>query len=284
MTAQGFADAWQLFAASWVTGWLCAVFLAVAGVLVVARGHAFLGAAVAQTSTLGVAFALLLGAAHEHDPGHALDSEAVLTLTAVAFAVGAAVLTGAGGTRRAAGESATVWLYLTSASLTVLVVANHPRGAEEVHHLLGSSVLGASAADLGFAAALAALTAVLAGRYRDALALFALDPGMAAAAGLRPRSLSLAASAWVGLCIGFAIHSSGLLYAFGCLVLPALAAARLCRTVRAMLWVAPLLALCGTVGGFLLAHVLDLPPGQLAVAALALLVALAALARRCRRA
>ncbi|MCC6670524.1 MAG: metal ABC transporter permease [Planctomycetes bacterium] len=282
MIAQDFATAWQLFGPAWLAGWLVAVYLGIAGVPLVARGHAFLGAAVAQTAALGVAIALLLGATMEHAHDELFDGETVLTLAAIAFATLAALATGTGGSGRAAREGVTAWLYLASASLTVLLVANHPLGTEEVKHVLGLSVLGAGPVDAAVAGVLAVATLSIALLRRDQLALVAMDPVMAAAVGVPVRRLSAATSAWIGLGIGFAIHASGLLYAFGCLVLPALAAARACRTVRAMFWVAPLFALAGTLPGFLLAHATDLPPGHVAVALLAALVPLAG-ARRWRR-
>ena len=54
--------------------------------------------------------------------------------------------------------------------------------------------------------------------------------------------------------VGLAIHSAGLLYTFGCLVLPALTARNLCREVRPMFWVAPTVALSTALVGFPVAH------------------------------
>jgi ABC-type Mn2+/Zn2+ transport system permease subunit len=59
-----------------------------------------------------------------------------------------------------------------------------------------------------------------------------------------------------------------MLYTFGCLVLPPLLAKRLCREVRSMFLVAPLMSLAMGVPGFVLANHLDSPPAQMTVALL----------------
>jgi hypothetical protein len=55
-----FLDSWPLFQTTYLTGWLIAFVLSLVGVWVVARDQIFLGVAVAQASTLGIATALFL--------------------------------------------------------------------------------------------------------------------------------------------------------------------------------------------------------------------------------
>ena len=61
--AGDFAETWPLLWHGWIAGWLIAVTLALPGVLVVAREQIFIGAAVAQASTVGVAAGMWLVAA-----------------------------------------------------------------------------------------------------------------------------------------------------------------------------------------------------------------------------
>jgi ABC-type Mn2+/Zn2+ transport system permease subunit len=56
-----------------------------------------------------------------------------------------------------------------------------------------------------------------------------------------------------------------MLYTFGCLVLPALVAKNICREVRTMFFVAPVVAVGTGAIGFLLANQYDYPPGQMTV-------------------
>jgi ABC-type Mn2+/Zn2+ transport system permease subunit len=90
---------------------------------------------------------------------------------------------------------------------------------------------------------------------------------MAVAVGLRSKVWNSMTSIWLGLAIGLSIRASGMLYTFGCLVLPALVAKNVCREVRAMFLVAPAVAVGTAFLGFLLANHYDYPPAQMTVAA-----------------
>ena len=58
---QDFASSWHLFHNSYLAGWLIGLLLALIGVLVVARNQIFIGVAVSQASTLGIALTMWLG-------------------------------------------------------------------------------------------------------------------------------------------------------------------------------------------------------------------------------
>ena len=58
---QDFAASWHLFHNSYLAGWLIGLLLALIGVLVVARNQIFIGVAVSQASTLGIALTMWLG-------------------------------------------------------------------------------------------------------------------------------------------------------------------------------------------------------------------------------
>ena len=55
---EDFLNSWSLFQDSYLVGWLVLVLLAIVGVIVVARDQIFIGAAVSQASTLGIALAM----------------------------------------------------------------------------------------------------------------------------------------------------------------------------------------------------------------------------------
>jgi zinc transport system permease protein len=265
-----FAASWPLFHTTYLAGWLIAALLAMVGVLVVARDQIFLGAAVAQASTLGVAVSLGLAALPLGIVGAWLDRPEGHAVLGVAFSVLAAILTARpGGPGRESPEAVTGWVFLAASSLSILVVSHSPHGLEEVQQILSSSLIGATETDLVVLGVLTALTAAVVVCWHPRLLLFALDPAMAEAVGMHPRRWTLATAVWLGLAVGGSLHAAGLIYAFGCLVLPALVAKNLCRQVRSMFWVAPAVALAGAVAGFILANHYDYPPGQLTVALLA---------------
>jgi ABC-type Mn2+/Zn2+ transport system permease subunit len=278
---EAFAASWPLFATSYLAGWTIAGLLALVGVWVVARDQIFLGAAVAQASTLGVAVALWLGGLASEAAFEQLSGDGVALGLAVAAAIVTAlatVLRRAGGTESA--EAVTGWVFLVAASVPTLLLAHDPRGLEEVHHLLFSTLLGATSADLAAFAALAAVTILLVARLHEPLRLLAIDPEIADAVGLRGWRWHAGLAIWLGLSVGLAIRVSGTLYTFGCLVLPALVAKHLVREVRSLIWAAPLIAVAAAVIGSVFANYWDTPPAHMSVALLCGALAMAWLRAR----
>lgn len=269
-----FINSWSLFQNSYLAGYLIAVLLALLGVLIVARDQIFLGAAVTQASTLGIALVLWLG----------FDNDLYASLMAVAFSVVASVVTSqSSGKSEGSHESVTGWVFLFSAAAAILVVAHSPHGLEEVHRLLSSSIIGARSIDVWIFALTSALTAVFLIFHHRRFCLLVLDPQTAGAAGMQVGLWSLALAVWLGLGIGLSLRTSGMLYTFGCLVLPALSAKCLCREVRQMFWVSPLLSLSTAGVAFILANSYDVPPAPMTVALQALLFAVIGMLRRAQR-
>ena len=264
-----FLESWALFQTTYLAGWLIAALLALVGVWVVARNQIFLGVAVAQASTLGIAGALWLGGLGAASGLAWLRSDLFAAGLAVAASMATALLTAREATPgRESPEAVTGWAYLLAASLPVLLLAGSPHGLEEVHRLIFSTILGASREDLWVFSALAVVTGVLVLRLHPKLLLFALDPGMAAASGMRRARWNAAVALWLGLAVGLSIRVSGTLYTFGCLVLPALIAKNASREIRPLLALAPAIALAAAVMGFVLAHAFDVPPAHATVSLL----------------
>jgi ABC-type Mn2+/Zn2+ transport system permease subunit len=275
-----FITSWPLFYNTYLAGWLISLLLALVGVLVVARDQIFIGAAVSQASTLGIALALGLGSWAATEALDWLHADAFLSAMAVVFSVLAALLTarsGEGG--KESHEAVTGWVFLISASGAILIVSHSPHGLDEIHRLLSSSIIGATPGDIWTFGVLVIVTAVVLAASHRRVLLFALDPAMAAAVGMHLKPWALATSAWLGLAVGLSIRSAGMLYTFGCLVLPALVAKNLCREVGPMFIVAPVVALSTAAVGFVLANHYDDPPGQMTVALLCLLLTIAWLIR-----
>jgi ABC-type Mn2+/Zn2+ transport system permease subunit len=276
-----FVASWPLFHNAYLAGWLIGIMLALTGVVVVARNQIFIGAAVAQASTLGIALGMWAGAAlgQEMSPEHAHGS---LSLLGVLFAMVSALLTAGGAEGRGTHEATTGWVFLACASLAILVLAHSPHGLEEINHLVSSSIIGATRVDVWLFGALAAVAAAAVASARDRIVLFAVDPAMAAAVGMRTVYWRAALAVWLGLVVGLAMRATGLLYTFGCLVLPVLVATTVCRETRSLFVWAPLVAVATGVFGFVLANHLDDPPAQMTVALQSVALAVAWMLRRGR--
>ncbi len=261
-----FVESWDLFGQIYLSGWLIALVLSMIGVLVVARDQIFLSAAVSQASTLGIVLGMWAGALLGAGTDTWLRSDAFLSVMAVLFAVIAALITSRERSLYTESpEAVTGWVFLVSASGSILLLAHSPRGLEEIYRLLSSSLIGATWEDVWLFALLSGITAVMLGLFHRRLLLLAIDPGMARAIGTRAATWGVVQGLWLGLAAGLAMRVSGLLYTFGCLVLPALVAKSICREIRTMFLVAPFIAVSVGIGGFVLANHYDFPPAQMTV-------------------
>jgi ABC-type Mn2+/Zn2+ transport system permease subunit len=272
-----FIISWPLFHNAWLSGWMIAITMAIVGVWVVAKDQIFLGAAVTQASTCGVAIALglasWLGMAWLHD-----DIAQLITAVLTAM-ISAAIVA-----RTERHPEATIgWIYLTAASSSVLVVAHSPHGLDEVQRLFSSSIIGSSRTDVILFAAMTAITTLAVWLGHRRLVLCALDPIFAQALGVHPRRISGMAAIWLGVTVGLSIHTAGALYCLGCLVLPALIAFRVGRELGAAFWIAPSVALAISILAFVIANSADLPPGQVTVVGLVATLATASAWSHCRK-
>ncbi|MBM4259138.1 MAG: metal ABC transporter permease [Deltaproteobacteria bacterium] len=272
-----FLASWPLFHNAYLSGWLIGILLSLIGVLVVARDQIFIGAAVSQAATMGIAIGMVIGSLLTHDENSWVRSHIFHGIMGGLLAILAALFTARGS--KAAGreshEAVTGWVFLLSVSCSVLLLAHSPHGLEEVNHILSSTIVGATAMDVWLFSALILLTAgALAWWYQPAL-LVVLDPEMARAVGVPVGRWDALLSIWLGVAIGFSIHVSGVVYAFACLVLPALIAKNLGREIRTMFFLAPLVSFAAGLVSFVLANHYDFPPGQMATANLCLLLAIA---------
>jgi zinc transport system permease protein len=263
-------QAWDLFHDAILVAVLLGCLLPLCGIVLLLRQQVFLSAAVGQAATLGIALGIALG----------LRVDGAVALS---FAVGAGALTAVLAMRALSTggpqlESTSALLFLLGGGLSVLLAARDPHGLEEVKKLTLSSLLGAHPEDVVVAAVALGCTVLALLRWRARVVLWATDPVTAQVHGSPVWVFDLAVGGWIGACIGFAIQTTGLLFAFGLTVLPVLAARQACRSLRAVWWCAPLLGGAGTLLALAIAHQesVDLPPGQSAVALQCALVLLAA--------
>ncbi len=249
-----FIESWSLFSQTYLSALLIGLSLSMMGVVVVARGNVFVAAAVSQASMLGVALSLFFGFG-------------LPVLFAVLLSVGASLLVARrhqdGG--NSTSEELTGWIFLASGSLSVLLLARMPYGLKEIQSLFSSSIIGANTTDIVvFGSLVVFFIGFLVFRLRQ-LTLYLSDPVMAAAVGANIFLWSLAIAITLGLSTGLAIRASGMLFTFGCLVLPAQMAKNLCRDIPAMFWVAPVVALGSVLLGLVMGNYYDLPPAQTVV-------------------
>lgn len=250
-----FFQSFSLFGDTYWTAWFAALCLSWLGVIVVSRNQGFLAAALAQASTLGIAISLLMEWGKP-------------ALFSVVFAVAASLwMAGkpSGSRDGARREESTVWVFLLGGSLSTLLLSKQPFGLEEIQSLIASSIMGATATNKIVFGIAAILTGTLAWVSRARWALLLTDSVMAVAIGMRVGVWYFGFALVLGLLVGGATQTLGLLFTFGCLVAPAYSARNMSREIQPLFWIAPLVATVTVFAGLLLSNAWDYPPGQMVV-------------------
>ena len=193
---QNFFSSWGLFYQSYLTGWLICILLSMIGVLVVARDQIFIGAAMSQASTLGIALTMWAASSFHLEELSWFNADVLFSVMAVVFSVIAASMTARGGqTGRESHEAITGWVFLISGSLSILIVSHSPHGLEEVHRLMSSSIIGATITDVWSFGYSRHLDRRFPHRLLRKILLFALDVSMAVATGMK-------IGLWNGILVG----------------------------------------------------------------------------------
>jgi zinc transport system permease protein len=255
---------------------IVAVLCSYLGVFIVLRRAVFVGAALAQVSSLGVALALFLGGlwgARTHGQLPWLAQPLALLLT-----VGAALLFAfQARERRLPRETAIGVAYAAAGALAILVVAVSAGAESEVMNLLFGNVLtisGPGIAGLGLLALLVGGTHVA---FFKEFLFVSFDPDMAQALGLRARWWNALLFATIGVTVAFAIRAAGALVVFGFLVLPAATALTLGRSFQMVIALAIAIGWLACCTGVSISYVFDLPTGPTMVAVNVAFLGLAAL-------
>ncbi|SCB29898.1 metal ABC transporter permease [Rhizobium hainanense] len=142
----------------------------------------------------------------------------------------------------------------------------------EVHldHILFGDMLGVSWHDIGMAAVIAAVTAVIIGiKWKDFL-LHAFDPAQARAIGLRVTLLHYGLLGLISLTIVGALQAVGLILAVAMLIAPGAIAFLLARRFSTMLVLAMAIAVIGSFAGVYLSFFMDSAPAPTIVLLLAM--------------
>jgi ABC-type Mn2+/Zn2+ transport system permease subunit len=257
-----------------VAALLLAVPLGLLGTWIVLRGLAFFAHAVGVATFPGVVVGLGVSA---------LGPFIGALGAAAAFSASVSVLERG---ERVRGGAVTGLVLSTAMALGAVLLVSVFEETVPVEGVLFGSLLAIGDTDVARAAVLAAAGTAVLLALGPRLAAGTFDRSWAAPAGARPGLVDAGLLALTALTVVVALPIVGSLLVSGLLVVPAATARLLSRGTGAMLLWSVALAAAALVGGLLLAHALDAPPGG-AAAALAgggFAVAFAADAARGRRA
>lgn len=268
------ADAMDLFGLWPLVGdavW-CSLIIAAGcsllGVFVHVRRVVFVGVALSQAAACGIALSFLAEMAAWTAAGTGLAflrNHTIMSL-AVQLAI-VALFTLWRDHHRITRDALIGIVYCAAGALAVLFVSQTAAGMDEIKTMISGDVLGATADDamlLGLV--LGAIVVVqLAGQNRFLLVAF--DPEMAETLGIRTRLWDALFFLSLGVAIALAIRTTGTLFVFSYLVLPAGAALVVAhRVVTVMVW-AVALGVAADFLGLWLSVRWDLPAGPTAAAA-----------------
>ena len=262
-----------IFQRALLAGAVLAALLGLLGVLVTARGLAYLGDGLSHAAFGGIALGMFLG------------FQAPL-LAAIPFTALAAIAIGA--LRRRGGLRSDVAMAILFAvcfavGVVLLKKAKRTESTFDPEQLLFGNILMVGADDLWIVLGIAAVTMVfvLFGWTRLAYATF--DEELARLSGIEVGWLESALLALLAAVVVAAIRLAGVVLVSAFLVIPAAAGRIAGRTLAGVARWAMLCGVAGVAFGFLVAHRLEWPEGAAIVLVLALLFAVAVSARQLRR-
>jgi ABC-type Mn2+/Zn2+ transport system permease subunit len=240
------------------------------GVYVLLRRIVFVGIALAQIATLGVAVGHLLGL-------HQAEAAFGMSLVGVTFF---AMQRQRGRIPR---ESAIGVAYAGASAFTIICVSKNPLGELDVLSLVFGNVLGVTEHQLYVLAALAAAVVVLHWFFYKELLFTAFDPDMAETMGYRIQWWEFFFYLILGIAFSLSVSVAGVLVIFSYLVIPATAALVLDVGMSASFVVAVTVAVVAGAGGVFASYQYDLPTGPTIVAALTFLLLLCGVVKQLMR-
>jgi ABC-type Mn2+/Zn2+ transport system permease subunit len=252
------------------------------GMYLVLRRLVFLGVALPQISSCGIAFAFalqgwgLLPHSHESAGEHSLA-----LLGSTAFTLGAILLLTLMERRgRGPVEARVGTAYVLAGAWSILLLVKNPAGEHGLLDLLKGEILAISNFELAMTAGTLSVVIAALWLFQKEFLLVSFDRDMAVT--LRKNVLAWDGFLFVliGLTISLAVLSAGPLVTFGFLLLPPLTAHLFARNMRQFAVLASGLGGLTALAGFCVAYRWDLPVGATDVALSGIIYLLALTARK----
>jgi len=264
----------EIFQRALLAGSVLAALLALLGVLVTARGLAYLGDGLSHAAFGGIALGMFLG----------LETP---LFVAIPFTALAAILIGA--LRRRGGLRSDVAMAILFAvcfavGVILLKKSHRTQSTFDPDQLLFGNILLVGGDDLWVVLGIAVVTVLFVAVAWTRLAYATFDEELARLSGIEVGWLESALLALLAAVIVAAIRLAGVVLVSAFLVIPSAAGRILGQTLAGVVAFAMLVGVLGVWIGFFVAHRLEWPEGAAIVLILASLFAIAIAGRRLRRA
>ncbi|HVK58618.1 MAG TPA: metal ABC transporter permease [Candidatus Kapabacteria bacterium] len=244
------------------------------GVYLVIRRLIFMGVALPQVSSCGIAFAFALHSwqliphleeSSEH--GLALAGAGLFTLATLV------ILSLMDRRQRGSTEGRIGTVYVLAGAWSILLLLKNPFGEHGLLERLQGKIIAVSNFDLGLTAIIFAAVVLCLIFFQKELLLVSYDREMALSLGKNIYVWDGLLFVIIGLSISLAVLSVGPAVTFGFLILPPLIVRNFVRTMRQFCVAASLLGGISSVIGFWIAYKYDLPVGPTDIALLGVIYA-----------
>ncbi len=254
------------------------------GTYLVLRRLVFMGVALPQISSCGIAFAFALHAWHlvphlENSSENALAFGGSTVFTLVALFILTVLQRRHGGLADARIGAA----YVLAGAFSILLLVKNPYGEHGLLDRMRGEIIAVSNADLVMTAAVFAVVAVTLLLFRKEFLLVSFDPEMATT--LRKNVLSWDGLLFllIGVTVSISVLTVGPLVTFGFLLIPPLIARALARNMKQLAIIGSAVGGVAAAAGFCLAYKLDVPVGPTDVALLGVIYLAVSVGQAVRR-
>lgn len=257
-TAQSIFDFGSTFSKDFIrqamlAGVLVALLCGYLGVYVVLKRIVFVGVALAEVSSAGIALALLLGLSP------ILGSTAFMLIGIGLFSI-------RWSPRRVPSESYIGIVYCIAAAVGILFIAKSAQGETHMLKLLQGDVLTVTASETWLLAGIFTGLAAIHALFAKEFVLVSFDRDAASTLGFNAGFWDFLLFLTIGAAIAFSIHSAGVLLTSTMLILPAATALLLVNSMGNAFIAAPLLGIIPVVLGIHASLVTDYPASAVIVA------------------
>lgn len=242
------------------------------GIFLVVRRLIFMGVALPQVSSCGIAFAFALHSWHliphmEESSEHGLALAGASIFTVITLVV----LSMLDRKQRGSTEGRIGTVYVLAGAWSILLLLKNPFGEHGLLERLQGKIIAVSNFDLVLTAVIFFLVAVCLILFQKELLLVSYDREMALSLGKRAGVWDGLLFVIIGLTVSLAVLSVGPAVTFGFLILPPLIARNFVRTMRQFCIASSLLGAVSSVAGFWIAYEYDLPVGPTDIALLGII-------------
>ncbi len=264
---------------SLLVGFVCPVV----GVYLTLRRLIFMGVALPQISSCGVAFAFALQAwgviPHIHESEHSLAFAGSTLFTLPTILLLSFMMRRGSGSME--GRLGTV--YVLAGAWSILLLVTNPLGEHGLLDMLKGEIIAVSNADLTRTTAIFGGVVLVIFLFRKEFLLVSFDREMAITLKKNVVFWDALLFLMIGLAISMAVLSVGPLVAFGFLLIPPLIAHLFARNMRQFALIASAIGGSNALIGFYIAYRLNFPVGPTDVALLGILYGLAFFAKTTAR-